>query len=226
MPTPRDGYFSVTGEKLPGCTTILSALSGIPSDVLCHWAVKLSKEGKYFKEERQRAADVGTFVHDVNEKYPDAMPPRPLWMANDEWQFAVGCYAEYAAWRASVAPVIVAQEVQLVSEVHRCGGTFDLMMSISNELVIGDHKTGKTVDLPKVAAQLAFYGEVALEVGLIKQPVRRGVILHYTRKETREGIKVRLKPIELDAVMMAHGFELFKTARRAYDLFKSFPRAA
>jgi hypothetical protein len=217
MPTPKAGYFNAKGEPLPGCTTILSALSGGSNDPLLSWAVKLAKEGLDWRKERERSAQLGTFIHDVLEKYPDSLPPRAAWMTPEEWERTVRAYSDYAEWHSGVNPVVVAQEVQLVSESHQAGGTFDLILRLGDDYVIADHKTGKTLDLPKIAAQLSFYATAAVERGLVDRPIRRGLVLHYTPKG--------LKPIELSAPQLDHGLELFKHARAAYSLFKTFPRA-
>lgn len=215
MPTPRLGYTNKAGAPIPGCTTVLGALSGAPVDALLGWAAKLARDGLDWKSERQRSADVGTFIHDTLEHYPDPLPKRPLWVTNEEWAKVERAYAAYADWDAEVQPRVLHHEVQLVSEEHQAGGTFDAILDISGSVIM-DHKTGKTIDLPKVAAQLAFYAAAALENGLVKQPIERGLILHYTPKG--------LRPIELSAAQLAAGLDLFKVARSAYRLFKEFPR--
>ena len=216
MPTPKKGYTNAAGIPIPGCTTVLSALNNGPNDPLLHWAAKLAKEGLNWQSERQRSADVGTFIHDALEHYPDPLPARALWMTNEEWARVVAAYRAYAEWEASVQPKIVAHEVHLVSEDLQAGGTFDFIAEIGGELVVCDHKTGKSIDVPKVAAQLAMYAHAAKETGLVGRPIKKGLILHYPLKKFR--------PVEVNAEQLAAGLELFKTARNAYRLFKEFPR--
>lgn len=215
MPHPRQGYTNKAGEPIPGCTTVLSALNGAPADGLITWGVNLHKQGLDWRTERQRSADVGTFIHDVLETYPNPLPPRPVWMTEEEWAKTIKAYSDYASWYAAINPKIVAHEVQLVSEELQCGGTFDLILDVAGALIIADHKTGKSIDKPKVAAQLACYALMARENG-IGGDIKEGLILHYTAKG--------LKPVKLNEAQMAAGLELFKTARKAYGLFKSFPR--
>jgi RecB family exonuclease len=216
VPTPKQGYTNKAGVAVPGCTTVLNALSGAPVDALLGWAAKLAHEGLDWKSERQRSADVGTLIHDILEKYPDPLPARPPWTTPDEWARVQAAYGAYAAWDADIQPVIVAQEVQLVSEELQAGGTFDLIAKISGVLTIADHKTGKSIDVKKIAAQLAMYAHTAYETGLVKEPIKEGLILHYPMG--------RFKPVRINEAQMTAGLELFKIARAAYAAFKDFPR--
>jgi RecB family exonuclease len=216
MPTPKQGYTNKAGESIPGATTVLGALSGAPVDALLGWAAKLAKDGLDWRSERQRSADVGTFIHDVLEQFPDPLPPRPAWMTQEEWDRTVAAYSAFAGWFIDVGPVEVAKEVQLVSETLQAGGTFDRIDRIHGVLTISDHKTGKTIDIKKIAAQLAAYAQMALETGLVNEPIRDGLILHYPQGKFKP---VRISPDQMDA-----GLELFKVARQAYRLFKEFPR--
>jgi hypothetical protein len=212
--TPKKGYFLKDGSKVPGATTVLSALSFGSSDGLLYWAGKLAKQGLDWKSERQRSADVGTFIHDTIEHFPDPLPPRPLWATNEEWDKIRGAYAEYAEWESSVSPRVIAAEINMVSEELRCGGTFDSILEIGGEVVIADVKTGSMIETAKVAAQLSAYAAMAYEVGIVKAPIRRGLILHVPKK---------LRPIEINAEQMDAGLALFKTARAAYAQMKEFP---
>lgn len=216
MPTPRQGYYNKAGVPIPGCTSILSSLAGAPVDALLGWAAKLARDGLDWKSERERSANTGTWIHDALEHYPDPLPPRPAWMTDEEWTKAQRAYTDYAQWDSSVKPRILHQEIQLVSEAHQAGGTFDMVIELNGVGYLADHKTGKTIDVPKVAAQLSFYAAAALETGLVKRPIERGLILHYTPRG--------LKPIELSPTQMNAGLELFKLARAAYRAFKEFPR--
>lgn len=216
MPTPTKGYYLPDGTQVPGTTTVLGALAGAPNDALLWWAVKLERRGLNWEEQRRRAADVGTLIHDILEKFPDPMPACPSWVTGAEWQRAKSAYEAFAAWDADVQPVEVAKEVQLVSVRHQAGGTFDRIDRIGGTLVIIDHKTGKHVDKKKVAAQLAAYADMALETGLVKEPIREGLILHYP-----EG---KFFPIRISEQEMDSGLELFKVARQAYRLFQEWPR--
>ena len=126
------------------------------------WAAKLAREGKSFKEERQRSADVGTAIHDALEKYEET-PTRPAWMSDDEWARLVDARKGWIKWLADFNPEIIAQERQLVSAKYRAGGTFDNLLRLNGKVYVGDHKTGKSVDRAKVGAQLAFYGALVAE---------------------------------------------------------------
>jgi RecB family exonuclease len=201
---------------VPGTTTVLNALSGAPVDALLSWSAKLAREGLDWRSERERSANVGTHIHDVLERYPDPLPARPAWMTSDEWARTVAAYGAFADWDAAVQPVSIAKEVQLVSEELQAGGTFDRIDRINGVLTISDHKTGKSIDIKKIAAQLAAYAHMAFETGLVSEPIREGLVLHYPLG--------RFKPVRISETQMAAGLELFKIARKAYAAFKDFPR--
>jgi len=60
---PRNIYRLKNGEQVPGTTRIVGQLS--KGDALIQWAWKLGKEGKDWREERDKKGDTGTNVHDL-----------------------------------------------------------------------------------------------------------------------------------------------------------------
>lgn len=69
MPTPTKGYFLKSGERIPGTTTIIGRFKD--SAGLIPWAWK---RGRDFPDEplygtRDKAAELGTIVHDMAEAY-------------------------------------------------------------------------------------------------------------------------------------------------------------
>lgn len=216
MPTPKAGYFLDDGGQVPGCTTILGCLSTGPADPLIQWGVNLARQGKDFRAERERSAQVGTAIHDALEHY-DKMPERPIWADDQEWERIRKAHADWVNWLSEYQPEIVAQEKQLVSKVYRAGGTFDVILRWKGRNYVSDFKSGKTIDRPKVCAQLAFYGHAATEcLGI---DIQGGLILHFPPKG-------KLKVIELTMEDLAKGIALFKSAREAYDAIHQLRRAA
>jgi hypothetical protein len=67
MPTPRKGYFTASGERVPGVTTIIGRFK--ESGALIQWAYNRGKEGLELYESRDKAAELGTIVHEMVEAY-------------------------------------------------------------------------------------------------------------------------------------------------------------
>jgi hypothetical protein len=216
MPTAKQGYFNAAGVQIPGCTTVMQSLSFGSADPLMYWAIGLAKQGLDPKTERQRAADLGTFIHDCLEQFPAPLPQRPGWMTNDEWQRVLAAYTNYAEWDAQVQPQVLHHEVQLVSEEYQYGGCFDLVARIGDTVVLLDHKTGKTADKLKWAVQLGAYRQLIEENKLVDGHIREAIVLHYP--------VLKFRPVQITSEQLDQGFALFKTALQARRLFQGFPK--
>jgi hypothetical protein len=218
MPTAHQGYFNKAGVQIPGTTTVMKAVNaGPPTDALCYWAAGLAKRGLNWKDERDRAGTLGTFIHDILENFPKPLPMNPGTFTPDEWKRVVAAYGAFAEWDAMVQPGLLHHEVQLVSELHQYGGCFDAVWRIGGDVVMGDHKTGKSASPKTWAMQLAAYRQLVEENGLVERgAIRRGLVLHYP-----EG---KFRPVEIGEHQLAAGWDLFLTARRAYDQLGAFPK--
>jgi hypothetical protein len=58
---PHQKYFLSDGTQVPGGSTICKI--GDDPSALIHWAWKLGSEGKDYRKERDKAADIGTIAH-------------------------------------------------------------------------------------------------------------------------------------------------------------------
>ena len=198
---PTIDYVLADGTKVKGVTTILSNVSYGSMDPLIAWGVKLAREGKDFREERRKAADLGTLLHGVVENYPN--PPAEDVYRSDH-QRALAVYENHARWLANNKAEVILQEKNLVSEKLRFGGCPDLVFTVgtNGKRYLGDVKTGKSWGGEKSIAQMAAYGYLLAEHGI---PVESAVILHHTPDH-------KLRVIEITQEMMASGFEVFKKA--------------
>jgi RecB family exonuclease len=177
---------------------------------LLGWAAKLAREGKDFKAERTRSADVGTAIHDCLERYEET-PARAAWMDDGEWARLLDARKAWVGWLTDFSPEIIAQERQLVSVKYRAGGTFDNLIRLNGKVYVGDHKSGKSVDRAKVSAQLAFYGALVQETMGIG--VDGALVFHYPANG-------KFRVIEMGMEELTRGMELFQAARKIYDLLR------
>lgn len=149
MPTPKAGYTLKDGTKVPGTTTICGAYKD--SGGLIHWAWNQGKKGLDYRETRDKAGDIGTLIHAAIEARLNGealiipTPPEGLKAFN-----------AFLEWERQNKIQIIEQEVQLVSEEFKYGGTLDAVGRIGDQHVLLDWKTSKGV-YKNYLLQLAAY---------------------------------------------------------------------
>lgn len=157
MPTPRQGYKTKDGSRVPSVTTILGRYK--ESGALIHWAWNLGKEGQDYRQVRDNAADAGTVAHTMIERWLRGEPADDIDAAVDVYARGRNGFENFLRWAEEARPRVIETEVYLVSEAHRFGGTFDAVIALgdSDELILADWKTSKAVYDDHVW-QMAAYG--------------------------------------------------------------------
>ena len=142
MPTPKAGYFLSDGTRVPGTTTVISRFK--ESGALIAWAWNLGREGKDYREVRDKAATVGTIAHDMVDCQ---IHGRPVLVEGDPEMVAKAhsAFEAYLEWASMSKLEIIETECQLVSEEYRFGGTPDAIGRIGNRIVLLDWKTSNSV---------------------------------------------------------------------------------
>lgn len=148
MPTPKKGYFTKDGKKVPGTTTIINRFK--ESGGLIQWAYNRGKEGLELYESRDKAAELGTIVHDMVEFYVRREDPHTviagISLTEGDKNQVLSAFSAFEEWFESNKFEIIAQEIQLVSEVHLYGGTPDAIAKDGKgRLVLLDWKTSNGV---------------------------------------------------------------------------------
>jgi len=151
MPTPKAGYFLKDGTKVPGTTVICSAYKD--SGGLIYWAWNQGKQGLDYRETRDKAGDIGTLVHAAIEAKLAGNPLPPM---EKDVAKAVNAFLK---WEQQNKIEILEQEIQLVSEEFRYGGTLDAVGTIDGKYVLLDWKTSKGV-YKNYLLQLAAYKQL------------------------------------------------------------------
>jgi hypothetical protein len=150
MPRPKNGYHLKDGTEVPGTTTITNRYMDKSS--LLHWAFKQGKSGARSLYERSAdALEVGTIVHGMAELALKGKPLEEIEVylnvslsdsaTRDNARLA---YQAFVDWRSTFLVSAYKQEISLVSERHRYGGTIDIMATVGNELAMLDLKTTST----------------------------------------------------------------------------------
>lgn len=161
MATPKQGYFTASGQRVPGTTTVLGASLGWSKGPLMAWAHRMGLEGKDLYGERDKAADIGTLAHECAEAHIKGldMPAIP-----DEFADKVrSAYDAYLEWRDDSRIVVTDSEVRYVSERYRYGGTLDGVGTKDGKKVLIDFKTSNGTYAEHLI-QLAAYAQLEEEV--------------------------------------------------------------
>ena len=208
MTTPKVKTFSakgsrfyvdaVTGESVPGVTSILNQLS---KPFLQHWSAKLVAEyavdnlASWQNLDRQASvdllkgaprrytnsrADIGSEAHDHFEKISLGEDPGPIRLEVEPY------VAHFRQFMADFNPEVIGAEMTVWSDTHRYAGSFDAMLRVAGEPVIVDYKTTKAV-YPETALQLAAYryADAVIDEYGSRTPlpeVSGGAVLHITEK--------------------------------------------
>lgn len=212
MPTPRQGYFLADGTRVPGTTTVLGRFKD--SGALIRWAWK---RGRDFPNEdlyatRDEAANIGTVAHGMVELRINGQDPEScenLATLDDEGKKrARNAFAAYERWAAMSNLEVLEQEMQLVSERYRYGGTPDAIGLVGGELCLVDWKTSNGV-FSDYLLQLAAYKQL-WEENHPDRPLTGG--FHLCRFSKDYGDFAHHYYAELDKAWL-----MFKHLRAAYE---------
>ena len=212
MPTPRKGYFTADGTRVPSVTTITGRFK--EAGGLVHWAWALGKEGKDYREIRDAAANAGTLAHEMIDAHIHGVGSE---ISGDEETVskAKSAFNAYMNWQQNSQFKIEWTERQLVSERYKFGGTPDAFGTINNQPVLIDWKTSNAVHSDYLL-QLAAYAELIREnYGIEVQ----GFYLCRFAKENGD-FSVHHYPELNDALRM------FLLLREAYELDKLLKKRA
>lgn len=217
MATPKAGYKLKDGTKVPGVTTIIGRFKD--SGALINWAFeqgKLAEQGliKNLYDKRDEAGNVGTQAHERIELYlrkqplPDCTDERVLKAFNNalNWleQTKIEIIPEY-------------QEVLMVSEQHRFGGTPDAIGRLNGKLILLDWKTSNGV-YQDYLIQIAAYKNL-WEENFPDKPIDGGMYLCRFAKEFPDFSTHYFENLD-------EAWEQFKLFRAAYEIDKVLKKRA
>jgi hypothetical protein len=151
----RHVYKLIDGTRVPGVTTILSRFK--EADALIYWAWKQGRDGKDFRETKDKAAEAGTLAHtaveahirgDLSFHWPE--------VESEVTKKAKTAFGAFLEWSKQTNLEVTHTEVSLVSERHKFGGTLDAML-VNGKRALADWKTSGSV-YPDYLCQLGAYG--------------------------------------------------------------------
>ena len=141
---PHQKYHLADGTQVPGGSTICKI--GDDAGALIHWAWNLGRDGKDYRKERDKAADIGTVAHFLIECFLNNQVADLSDYGQEDIDKALMCYNKFVDWWDGQNLEKVATEIQLVNEAHKYGGTIDLIAKKPNgDHVLIDFKTSKKI---------------------------------------------------------------------------------
>lgn len=162
MPHPKGGY-RLNGKRVPGVTTIIGRFDD--KENLIAWAFRCGAQGKDYKVESRRAANIGSAVHDgiedclLRRKTDWEVLSKTYSLDAQQLESVKKSYSAFYAWRAERRPVVCETEVDYVSTEHRYGGCPDAICTIGSDKVLCDWKTSKSLHKGHLV-QVAAYADL------------------------------------------------------------------
>lgn len=153
MGTLKGGYHTKDGERVPGVTTIIGKYK--ESGGLIHWAWDLGMNGLDYRAVRDDAATAGTMAHEAVEAWVKGDPP-VFEGAPEICEKARKAFDNFLEWATRSELKVDKQEIPLVSERYRFGGTFDAIL-VHGKRAMGDWKTSNSL-YTDYLEQIAAYG--------------------------------------------------------------------
>ncbi len=161
LDAPHTVYRTRDGVRVPSVTTVLGMLD---KPALLWWAWDLGRKGEDYRKVKQRAADVGTVAHGLCEAYLRGMELDTSNLVPEVVAQAQVSFERFRKWWDAQGYTVLHNELPLVSEKWRVGGTLDVMaQDREGNLVLVDLKTSRRVYFEmqlQVSAYAAIYEEV------------------------------------------------------------------
>ena len=156
-----EAYKNEAGERLPSVTTVLSRYK--EAGGLIHWAWELGMEGKNYRDERDKAANVGTVVHDMVEAFIHGdsveLVLEKAELEGADADKAGVSFDAFKRWATLISFTPLVTEIPLVSERMQTGGTLDLVAGTSLGTCVVDWKAANKV-YPEYLVQGATYSAI------------------------------------------------------------------
>lgn len=217
MPTKKGGYWTTDGKRrLPSVTTVIGVgLGGYSKDALLHWAWKEGKEGRDYRQTRDKAATSGTIAHAMIENFLNGVVYRLddyAHMTDDgeTLQQAESAYGAFQEWYDDHHITVLEQEVSLSNDSMGYGGTFDALIDLDGVRTLADWKSSRDIYGSMVAQVGAYYSLITALYEPEMWPEQAVIV--------RVGKDGGLRQVILDRGQMIAGRKLFNHALAVYGM--------
>lgn len=209
-------YRNKEGKIVPGTTTIIGSNLGWNKRQLQYWVYNSMKEGIDPFKSRDKAAEIGTLVHEYIEAhvFDRERDPEVMDKANiEDLMVAERGLQQFKQIIEENNYEVTHCEIPGVSEKYQYGGRIDLIL---NGNILADIKTSKSI-YGDHRIQLAAYDNLLRENGIC-EPTEY-LFFHISKDITKETEKI-LDIVPLSRDNIEAGWETFKMLRRLHDLKK------
>jgi hypothetical protein len=136
--------YKVDGKRVPSVTKIISKYQN--ANGLIHWAWKEGRDGRDYRDTRNKAASTGTYVHEAVEASIKGLPYDidSIPFSPDEREAVTNGIEGFNEWRDMVRFELIESELELTSAIHLYGGTLDIVGRSKDKWAVADLKTGKS----------------------------------------------------------------------------------
>lgn len=221
MPTKKGGYWTADrSRRLPSVTTVIGVgLGGYSKDALLQWAWKEGKEGRDYRQTRDRAASVGTLAHALIENHLNGIEHTVDWWKQfDQDQTAMdmligdaeNAYTAFIEWFNGHHVALIEQEVSLSNDTLGYGGTFDALIDLDGVRTLADWKSSSGIYGSYVAQIGGYYQLITAEYDQEVWPEQAVIV--------RVGKDGSLREVMLNRAQMIAGRKLFNHALAVYGM--------
>lgn len=151
-------YKNSSGQIVPSVTTILSGNLGWNKQVLLNWYSRMFRAGLDPEQEKTKAADIGTLVHNYIEAHIYGTFVSPEMLAEQTTDAILIAEAGLEQFKRKIDEFqieFLEVELPLVSDLYNYGGCLDFLYKRPGvKCGLGDNKTSKDV-----------YGDYILQLG-------------------------------------------------------------
>lgn len=169
-------YKAKDGKTVPGTTTILGVLA---KPYLIQWANKMGLQGIDTTKYVDALARIGTLAHYLVECHIRGIEPDLSTYSQEEINLAENSFLSFLEWEKGKDIQYLDNEIQLVSEQYKYGGTIDCYAVINGKHNLIDFKTSRQIYSEHII-QLSAYKQLLEENGFPVDEVR---ILRIGRSE-------------------------------------------
>jgi hypothetical protein len=212
---PDSRYYRRNGKYYPSVTYVLQYYP--KGKFFENWLKQVGFASEHIVK---RAAEEGTLVHELSERYlngeelnflsPNGKPQYDP----DVWQM----FLRFVEFWEEFKPTLIETEVHLFSDVLEVAGTCDLIVEINGEIWLLDLKTSNNLQLT-YELQTSVYGQ-CYEECFGKKIDRYGIL--WLKSSKRKAAKGKMQGKGWEIVESTRTFEdnidIFKTVKRLFDL--------
>lgn len=185
-------YKTAEGKRVPGVTTITGVMD---KPALVYWANGLGLKGINSRTYVDELALIGTLAHYMIECHCKVAEPELDDYSKNQIDLAENSAIKFIQWQDQVGFVPECNELQLVSEIHKFGGTVDIIGKIGDKNVLVDIKTSKGIYGEHKTQVAGGYGILAIENKYIVDDI---IIIRVGRNADEGFEQINISPEEVE----------------------------